>query len=252
MALSQVVAPRRVSLEGCADFRDVGGLPVPGGRVRLRHLYRSDGLHRLRGAGRSQLDRVGLSTVIDLRSPAEVARQGTVQARTTRFGLPMDDGIAHWPGAVDPGVDSAMAGERYLAMLQDHLAVMQEVLAVLTDPSAYPAVVCCSSGVERTGLVVAVVLGIIGVPGDAIVRDHAASRQAVLRRAGRLRFEHPSALALDADRRGDLAGGVIPAAMAHLCALVRREYGSFAGYAAAIDMAPAIPYLRAALVDPCP
>lgn len=251
MALSQVVAPRRVSLEGCADFRDVGGHPVPGGRVRLEHLYRSDGLHRLRGAGRAQLDRVGLATVIDLRSPAEVQRQGTVCGTATRYNLPMHDGISHWPGAMDAGTDSSMAGERYLAMVQDNPAVFQEVLAVLTDPTAYPAVVCCSSGVERTGLVTAVLLGILGVPGDAIVRDHAASRQAVLRRAGRLRFEHPSALALDADRRGDLSGGVIPAAMAHLCALVRREYGSFAGYAAAIDMAPAIPYLRAALVDPC-
>ena len=252
MALSQLVAPRRVSLDGCADFRDVGGHRVPDGRVRLRRLYRSDGLHRLRRAGQAQLERLGLRTVVDLRSPAEVARQGTNQSGTVRFFLPMDDRVTLWPGVVDTSADPATAGERYLAMLHEHSAVVQEVLAVLTDPSAYPAVVSCSSGVERTGLIVAVVLGIVGVSDTAIVRNHAASRQAVLRRAGRLRFEHPSALALDVDRGGPLSGGVIPASMARFCSLVRQEYGSFAGYAAAIYMAPAVPYLRAALVDSCP
>lgn len=126
---------------------------------------------------------------------------------------------------------------------------MREILAVLTDPSSYPAVVCCSSGVERTGIVAAVVLGLLGVPDDMIVSDFAGSREAVLRRIGRLRFEHPSAVSLDLDRYGAGLLGVVPEAMERFLGLVCAEYGTWGGYAQSIDMAGAVAYMRAASLE---
>src|SRR5690349_18304552 len=39
---------RRVDLEGCLNFRDLGGYPTADGRrIRWRHVYRSDALHHL-------------------------------------------------------------------------------------------------------------------------------------------------------------------------------------------------------------
>lgn len=38
---------REIALEGCANFRDLGGYPADGGRLRWRTLFRSDALHEL-------------------------------------------------------------------------------------------------------------------------------------------------------------------------------------------------------------
>ena len=50
-----------------------------------------------------------------------------------------------------------------------------EALAVLTDPAAYPAVMHCSIGKDRTGILVALLLSIVGVEDDDIVADYALS-----------------------------------------------------------------------------
>jgi protein-tyrosine phosphatase len=146
--------------------------------------------------------------------------------------------------------EAAAVSEAYFMTLEASCESIREILAILTDASSYPAVICCPSGVDRTGIVAAVVLGLLDVPDDVIVTDYAASREAVLRRLGRLRFEAPSAVAADVDRYGVGLLGVLPDAMARFLCRVRAEHGSFAGYAESIDMAGAIPYLRAALLHP--
>lgn len=141
-----------------------------------------------------------------------------------------------------------MISDCYASTLAASFETVREVLAILTDGSTYPAVICCPSGVDRTGVVTAVLLGLLGVPDEVVVGDYAASREAVLRRMGRLRFEHPSAVRHDLDRYGPGLLGVVPEAMALFVERVRAEYGSFGGYAESIDMAGAVPYLHAALV----
>jgi protein-tyrosine phosphatase len=67
---------RFVLLDGCFNFRDLGGYPAPGGRaVRRGLVYRSDALHRLTPRGTRAFTALGIATVIDLRAPAEVSRR---------------------------------------------------------------------------------------------------------------------------------------------------------------------------------
>jgi hypothetical protein len=87
------------------------------------------------------------------------------------------------------------------------------------------------------------------VPDNLIVADYAASRESVLRRLGRMRVEHPPAVKGDVDRYGQGALGVAPDAMVRFVERIRAEHGSFAGYAESIDMAGAVRYLRAALLQ---
>ena len=69
--------PRLLPLVGAYNFRDLGGYPVAGGRVtRWDRLYRSDTLHELTLGDIETLDDIGLRTVIDLRTPEEVSRNG--------------------------------------------------------------------------------------------------------------------------------------------------------------------------------
>jgi len=69
---------RLLDLEGCLNFRDLGGYPTAGGgQVRWRRMFRSDALHALTAADVAALrDTIGLTTVVDLRSTAELRADG--------------------------------------------------------------------------------------------------------------------------------------------------------------------------------
>ena len=71
--------PRRlIVLDAVHNFRDMGGYPTDDGRTtRWRTLFRADGLYRLAGADLEVVRELGLRTVIDLRSDAELQERGT-------------------------------------------------------------------------------------------------------------------------------------------------------------------------------
>ncbi len=237
-------------LRGCFNFRDLGGYETDVGRAtRYQRLFRSDELNLLTAADQDELARLGLATVIDLRTAEEVGTKGRANVSAVRYQLPIDDSLLA-PAAGPWHAEPALVAETYVAALAGSVETLREVLAVLTDPSTYPAVISCSSGVERTGIVTAVVLGLLGIPDDRIVSDFAGSREAVLRRIGRLRFEHPLVVSDELDRYGAGLLGVVPEAMTLFLHRIREEYGSLLGYAQAIDMAGAVPYLRAAVLEP--
>lgn len=221
-----------------------------GRRLRWRRLFRSDGLHALAATGdQRDVAALGLRSVLDLRTGEEVAAHGASRVEAATYELPLAE-VFPTPGAEGCHAEPALIAESYYATLAAGVEAVREVLAILTDPTSYPAVVCCSSGIDRTGIVTGIVLGLLGVPDDVVVGDFAASREATLRRLGRLRFEHPSAVRPDLDRFGPGMLGVVPEAMARFLGIVRVEHGSLAGYAESIDMAGAVPYLRAALLSP--
>jgi hypothetical protein len=68
---------RLIALEGCLNFRDLGGYPIAGGRrVRWRRMFRSDSLCGLTPADVRRLrDEIGLATVVDLAPSAEPGRR---------------------------------------------------------------------------------------------------------------------------------------------------------------------------------
>ena len=88
---------RRIELEGCYNFRDLGGYPTADGRsVRWRQLFRSDALHHLT---RRDVERLtgefGIGHVVDLRSNQELRTEGRglLSSATPCFHhLPLFDG----------------------------------------------------------------------------------------------------------------------------------------------------------------
>src|SRR5262249_40502205 len=59
------------------------------------------------------------------------------------------------------------------------------VVTLLADAEA-PAVFHCAAGKDRTGVVSAIVLGLLGVPDEVIVADYAATRESLDAIVGRL------------------------------------------------------------------
>jgi protein-tyrosine phosphatase len=172
-----VALPRVIDLQGCLNFRDLGGYPTSDGRtVRWRQVFRSDALHHLAQADVRRLrDVLGLGVVIDLRSTAELASEGrgVLGAEPIAFHhVPLFD-------ADDVGAEARRAavslGDRYFMLAEFARERIGRVLRTLADANQ-PAVYHCAAGKDRTGVVTGVLLAVLGVPDEAIVADYVATQ----------------------------------------------------------------------------
>jgi len=231
---------RHVPLEAVHNFRDLGGYPTADGRTtRWRTLYRADGLHRLTAADIDALRSIGLTTVIDLRTVDELTEWGRFPLEhhpAEYHHLPILDEV--W-GPGEPNWAGADAGEvllhLYLEMFRQGEQEIASVLAILAEPAAYPVVYHCAAGKDRTGIVTAVILGILGVPDEVIAADYALSEPAMDRMEAWYRRNHP-------DRIDQMAQApqafraARPATMEALLHLVEQRHGSMRGYARSIGV----------------
>jgi protein-tyrosine phosphatase len=169
---------RVVSLEGCLNFRDLGGYPTADGRrVRWQRVYRSDALHRLTPADVAWLrDELGVGCVVDLRSTAELRAdgRGALASEPIRFHhLPLFDGRAARP---EGWAAVATLADRYVLLADFAKAPIARVIGVLAE-SERPVVYHCAAGKDRTGVVTAVLLGLLGVRDELIVADYVATQE---------------------------------------------------------------------------
>jgi protein-tyrosine phosphatase len=228
---------RFVPLEGCVNFRDLGGYPAVGGRrVRRRVLYRSDALHQLSPADVARVrDALGVRTVIDLRTSAEVASDGVGPLPlppVQRHHLPLFEADGRDPSERTP----RPLDEIYALMLRFAREPIARALDVIAA-SPGPAVFHCAAGKDRTGVIAAVVLAVLGVPDEHVIEDYAATRKSLERIVARLRasegyqyiFEELPPETLHAE----------PETMARLLEHARERYGGLRGWALGAGVAPA-------------
>ena len=243
-------AERRIQLEGAFNFRDLGGYPAADGRrVAWRRLFRADGLARLTDGDLARLDDLGIATVVDLRTPMELERAPTpaVPSSPDVHHLPMFDVLPDEEELPD-WVDARFLIGRYSQMLDDGRNAVAEAIRVLASPGAVPAVFHCTAGKDRTGILAAVVLGLLGVPDESIVADYELSRDAMVQFLEHLRATLREEQRAGLDRREDAILAARPEVMAGLLDHVRSAYGSFEGLASAFGAGDAVEPLRAALL----
>jgi len=120
-------------------------------------------------------DRIKLKTIIDLRSPAEIAGDGVGAlggAPRHYASVPL---LQHVPSA-SAAPNPAPLVDRYRRFLELGAGGIADVVRILADPSRHPAVFCCTAGKDRTGIVAAILLSVLGVPSDEIIDDYSAGR----------------------------------------------------------------------------
>lgn len=172
-------------LEGAFNFRDLGGLPLPDGR-RIRHgrLFRSDTLQALTVRDVTiLLEDIGLKTVIDLRLAEEVREQGRgllgesgrVGFVDAPFGMASTDGIP---------ADEVLDRLYERCLVSDSLPRAVQCIA---EHAHAPVLFHCAAGKDRTGIVAATVLGLVGVDEETIVADYLRSAAAMPRIIERFR-----------------------------------------------------------------
>ena len=224
---------RHLPFEHVFNFRDLGGYATADGRsVKWRTVFRADGIHRLSVADLASLN---VRTVLDLRTPDELER-----GRCEHDSI----GYHHLPILQTPWTEMGFEGEldavtfladRYVDMLDEGRESIARALHILGEDSSLPLVFHCAAGKDRTGVVAAVLLGILGVADDDIAADYSLSRLGMTRFKEWIVENFPDAA--DAMSKQPDAFLAAPAEAMHLfLERVRATFGSFDAYVAGLGV----------------
>ncbi|MFD8143165.1 tyrosine-protein phosphatase [Streptomyces sp. NPDC059708] len=231
--------PRHIPFARLHNFRDLGGYRSADGRsVATGVLYRADSLGKLDTA-HGDWDRflgLGIRTVIDLRYPWEIEAKGRIPEpeRFTYANL----SIEHRPydqAAIDPSLDPwRYLADRFAEVAEDGVEEIRGAIELIADGPG-PAVFHCTSGKDRTGLIAALVLTLLGVDEEQILADFALTELATARLTADWHAAHPGRTLLWPSY------GRAPAeVMALVLADLTSRYGSPSGYlAGAVGITPA-------------
>lgn len=166
---------KHIPMDGPQNFRDLGGfLTASGQAVAWNRLYRADGLADLSARDEALLQRLGVGTVVDLRSRSEQAAQpDRLPAGVALRACPM---MAETPGT---GAGSAFARSLrvgYLEMIGQDAALVGAAARAVMEGLQHGAVVFhCTAGKDRTGVLAAVLLLRLGVSEADITADYQVS-----------------------------------------------------------------------------
>ena len=233
------------------NFRDLGGYVGAGGlRTRWRTLFRADGLGDLTEGDFATMRGLGIRTVVDLRSAEELERgRFDVDAHPVTFHhfpiieqLPDADAFDRQPG---------LLGTQYLDMVRDAGGSFVSVLEILAAPGSLPAVFHCTAGKDRTGVLSAILLSLLGVDEPTVVADYALSGEAMTRLRAKIIVKYP-------DSRETIENisevfSAEPAQMEALLDHLRATYGSVEAYVDGLGAGPGlVAALRGALLEPAP
>jgi protein-tyrosine phosphatase len=158
-------------LSGAFNFRDLGGLATRDGRVTQHgRLYRSDTLQALTPDDVTQLTtQFGVEAIVDLRLATEVADEG-------RGLLASVAGVRHINAPLGmASIDNLRPDEVLNALYLSSLApgsMLPRAVEHLASLAGRPTVFHCAAGKDRTGLLAAVVLRLVGVDDELIVADY--------------------------------------------------------------------------------
>lgn len=175
-----------IALEGVENVRDLGGIPVYGGRVvRPGRIFRGGALCGATSKDRAHLfETLGIRCVIDLRCGWEVeAKPNPTHPDVDALHIPFYDlekvGIEYDKGAKPGqkvGRDVACDPDDFYRSLTNPKTVAQirEALAqvIARATNGLPVYQHCSGGKDRTGVMSLLVLTVLGASFQDILEDY--------------------------------------------------------------------------------
>jgi HAD superfamily hydrolase (TIGR01509 family) len=193
---------------GCVNARDLGGLPTRYGvRTRAGALIRTESLDNLDGEGRVAFDALGAGLVLDLRSDGEIKQPHPLEGRAAYQRIPWIDPDAE--ETLDPDAAPRMVDIYRGSLSWNKAHIIRVMRAVADAPADRPVVVHCRAGKDRTGLMIALLLDLVGVPRRVIAEDYAVSEVNLGRQDGdELARSLPETILASLDHVDQVFGGV--------------------------------------------
>ncbi len=158
---------------------DVGGETNSDGcRIRTGLLYRSSGLHRLRTTELAYVRGLGIRHIIDLREPNAITRRPDLVQAEVMTHLPMELAALENLRASDVllrrvNVSKLFHTGLYADTLENHGHSILAFLDSLVDKPT-PALVHCTAGKDRTGMMVAMFYLALGIPRERVLETYMA------------------------------------------------------------------------------
>jgi protein-tyrosine phosphatase len=229
--------PRHINFESVPNFRDLGGYRTRDGRaVAWRRLFRSAALHAMSRPDIARLkEDIRPRAVIDLRAPREPIKQqeisllGEMGARYHNVPF-RPDSLDYVKHETELFRDATDLGELYLCRIREPESGRKLVdsLELIADRNNHPLLFHCSVGKDRTGVLAAMLLAAAGVIDEDIIHDYVLS--APFAPAIRDRLRNDPAAPPEVKELPEFQWEASAESMARFLALLRREYGSAAGY----------------------
>ncbi|MFB7717633.1 tyrosine-protein phosphatase [Nocardia sp. NPDC056100] len=169
-------------LQAAPNARDIGGVTAQNGKIKAGLVFRADALNRLTDADLSTLTAAGITKVIDFRSPTESGANPDkpLPAGITSLKLPVydpaNDFYVFFGKLVQGGPDAQQAalgdgkGAQYMRdyykwMITDATSRGQFGQALKEIATTSGGVLYhCTAGKDRTGLMTAFLMNILGTP----------------------------------------------------------------------------------------
>ncbi|MDD9963771.1 MAG: tyrosine-protein phosphatase [Gammaproteobacteria bacterium] len=178
---------RLLPLEGGSNFRDLGGYRTADGQTVARGmLFRSGAMTGLTDADMAYLDGFEIKTIVDLRSNEEISLYPNHWAAKHRIEVVTGGySFAAMMSGEESGERPAMS-ELYPRLLESIGPQIKTYFDEALGEGA-PMVVNCSAGQDRTGIVSALMLLLLGVPEPTVIEDYLLStdfRRPAIEQAG--------------------------------------------------------------------
>lgn len=161
-------AARKVHLEGTRNARQLGGISLGNGSVFKKDaVFRSGALCFITRNDSDKLHKIGIKTVIDLRVDREIAREGPDKS----YFLSEVPNVVRLPMTNSQGLGQ----EAYHYLIRENRTAIASYFKILSEPKNYPVLFHCSAGKDRTGILSALLLEMLGANRDVIMDDYLES-----------------------------------------------------------------------------
>lgn len=229
--------PRQIAFDSVTNCRDLGGYRTRDGRcVARRRLFRSGCLHNMFGPDIARFGKIGLTSVLDLRTPREPDRRMEVDildgAGVRYYNVPFVTGNSRERELMVYD-DFLNMGEEYLYRIRHETfgRHVVEALEIIAEKDNLPLLFHCFAGKDRTGILAAILLGTLDVADEDIIEDYTLTAPHM--EALYHRMKNDPATPQDIMALPGYAWEASAESMALFLESIRREYGSIAGYLAA-------------------
>ena len=144
-------------------------MPTANSQIETGKLYRSGALCFASVDDAAKLHGLGIRTIIELRLPQEIEKDGPDKAYLTEK-IP---NRLHWP----MGNNHGLGREAYISYVDENEELFRDFFRLLAKSDNYPILFHCSAGKDRTGILTALLLESLGTPREVIMDDYIHSRR---------------------------------------------------------------------------
>lgn len=168
---------QRLPLETTFNTRDLGGIPTKNNdMVAWKKLFRSDDVCRLTENDVAFLEDYGVGAVIDLRTQREREEsdyplEKSPVIKTYHIPFVVDENIQD----ISQSTVSMSLYDFYVQMINDQKHIVKELFTAVHESKDKGLIFHCAAGKDRTGVLAALLLGLLEVDEKDIIANYETS-----------------------------------------------------------------------------